>query len=84
MTDDQLKIEYRNANSVAYKTKKNPLAKPESVERTQTRLDAVKAVMDVRGIAPTGKSHEVTAANVADMIKSGKISIADLQALLDA
>jgi len=84
MTDEQLKIEYRNANSVFYKTKKNPASKPESIERTTARLDAVKAIMDTRGIAPTGKTQEITAANVADMIKAGKIDLDALQALLDA
>ena len=83
MNEDQLKIEYRNANSVAYKTKKNPNAKPESIEKTEARLAAVKAEMDKKGIAPTGRSKDVTAATIAELIKSGKISLEDLQAQLD-
>lgn len=82
MTDDQLKIEYRNANSVNYKTGK---AKRDTTH-TQARVDAVKAVMEDRGIAPTGRVVTATldAKSIADSILSGKINIADIQALLDA
>ena len=81
MTDDQLKIEYRNANSVYYKTKKAG----KDVTKSSTRLEAVKAKMEERGIQPTARTTAVVDANtVADLIKTGKISIEELQSLLDA
>ncbi len=82
MTDDQLKIEYRNANSVFYKTKKAGKTDPAHAE---ARLDACKAEMEKRGIQPTARAAAPVNANtVAELIKSGKLDIAELQALLDA
>ena len=81
MTDDQLKIEYRNANSVAYKTKKAG----RDATKADERLERVKAEMAKRGIQPTARaSATVDAATVANLIKTGKISVDDIQALLDA
>lgn len=81
MTDDQLKIEYRNANSVYYKTKKAG----RDASKAGTRLEAVKAEMEERGIQPTGRtSAPVNAASIAELIKSGQINIEELQALLNA
>ena len=81
MTDDQLKIEYRNANSVFYKTTKAG----RDATKAKERLDACKAEMDKRGIAPTGRSSaKLDAETIAAAIKSGKVSAADIQALLDA
>ena len=80
MTDDQLKIEYRNANSVNYKTGKAG----RDTTHTQARVDAVKDVMTQRGIAPTGRmSTTFDAAAIANAIISGKISITEIQASLD-
>ena len=81
MTDDQLKIEYRNANSVHYKTAKAG----RDASKAKARLDACKAEMDKRGIAPTGRGGtKLDAQTIADAIKAGKVSAADIQALLDA
>lgn len=81
MTDEQLKIEYRNANSVFYKTKKAG----RDATKAEERLNVCKAEMEQRGIQPTGRSQAtVDAAAVAALIKSGKISIEDLQSFLDA
>lgn len=81
MTDDQLKIEYRNANSVFYKqTKAKGVATPAATER----LEKVKAVMASKGIVPTARgSKEVDANDIAALIKAGKVSVDDIQALLD-
>lgn len=81
MTDDQLKIEYRNANSVFYKTKKAG----RDTTKSEARLNAVKAEMTKRGIQPTSRTASVTvdANTVAELIKSGKISVDDIQRLLD-
>lgn len=82
MTNDQLKIEYRNANSVFYKTKKAG----KDFSKAETRLNAVKDEMEKRGIQPTsrGAAMKVDAATIANLIKGGKISIDDIQAFLDA
>lgn len=81
MTDDQLKIEYRNANSVAYKTKKAG----RDASKAEDRLAACKAEMESRGISPTARAATtVDAASVAEMIKAGKINIEELQNLLNA
>lgn len=80
MTDDQLKIEYRNANSVHYKTKKAGHDTTKAAER----LERVKTEMAKRGIQPTSRaSVTVDASTVAELIKSGKISVDDIQKLLD-
>lgn len=80
MTNDQLKIEFRNANSVHYKTKKAG----GDATRAAARLEAVKAVMAAKGIQPTGRAATpITAAVVAELIKDGKISVEALQALLN-
>lgn len=82
MTDDQLKIEYRNANSVHYKTVKAGKSDP---SKSAARLDACKAEMEKRGIQPSARAAvPMDAAGVAALITTGKINIADLQALLDA
>lgn len=81
MTDDQLRIEYRNANSVAYKTKKAG----RDATKAEERLERVKAEMEKRNIAPTSRgSAKLDAATIAEAIKAGKVSAADIQALLDA
>ena len=81
MTDDQLKIEYRNANSVFYKTKKAG----KDASKAETRLNACKTEMETRGIQPTARgTATVDAASIASLIKSGKISIEELQSLVDA
>lgn len=81
MTDEQLKIEYRNANSVYYKQSKAG----KDTTKAKERLDAVLAKMEEKGIKPTGRGSAapVTAASIAALIKSGKINAADIQALLD-
>ena len=81
MTEEQLKIEYRNANSVYYKqTKAKGVASPSATER----LEKVKAVMAENGIAPTAKAGaKIDAAAIAELIKSGVVSVDDIQALLD-
>lgn len=82
MTDDQLKIEYRNANSVAYKTKKAG----HDATKAETRLNACKAEMEKRGIQPTARGNAVAvdAKSIANMIAQGKISVEDIQKFLDA
>lgn len=80
MTNDQLKIEYRNANSVYYKQKKAGKLNP----KTEERLAKVKAEMEKRGIQPTSRrTATVDAATVAELIKSGKINVDDIQKMLD-
>lgn len=81
MTDDQLKIEYRNANSVYYKTNKAGRDATKALER----LDACKAEMEKRGIQPTARAGaaKIDATTVANLIKAGKLSAEDIQALLD-
>lgn len=81
MTDDQLKIEYRNANSVFYKTKKAG----KDATKAETRLNACKAEMEKRGIQPTARgTAAVDAVAIANLIKNGKIDLNELQSLLDA
>ena len=81
MTDDQLKIEYRDANSVAYKTKKAG----RDATKAEERLERCKAEMEKRGIQPTARAAaKIDAATVAAMIKNGQLSAEDIQALLDA
>ena len=82
MTDDQLKIEYRNANSVFYKTNKAG----RDTTKAEERLNTCKAEMEKRGIQPTSRAaaQKIDATTVANLIKSGKLSADDIQALLDA
>lgn len=81
MTDDELKIEYRNSNSVYYKTKKAG----RDITKVEARFEACKAEMAKRGIQPTSRTQApVDAASVAALIKSGQIKVEDLQALLNA
>ena len=81
MTEDQLKIEYRNANSVHYKQTK---AKGVATDAATERLNAVKEMMAEKGIAPSARAAQtVDAASIAELIKSGKISVDDIQALLN-
>lgn len=82
MTDDQLKIEYRNANSVLYKTTKAG----RDTTKAQARVDAVVAIMDEKGIRPTARgaaAQKVDATTIANLIKAGTISVEDIQKLLD-
>lgn len=84
MTDDQLKIEYRNAKSVHYKQEK---ANGKATPKAQERLDNVVARMEEKGIAPGTRqaaSKTVDAEGIAGLIKAGKVSVEEIQALLDA
>ena len=82
MTDDELRIEYRNSNSVYYKTKKKPGS---DVTKSKARYEACLAEMAKRGIQPTSRTPVVTdAASVAELILSGKINVDEIQALLNA
>lgn len=81
MTEEQLKIEYRNANSVHYKQTK---AKGVASEAATERLEKVKAIMEAKGIAPTARAAaQVDANTIAALIKAGKVNVDDIQALLD-
>ena len=79
MNEAQLKIEHRNASSVLYKTKKAG----NDATKAQARFDAVVAQMEAKGIKSGTHTANVDAATVAELIKSGKISVDDIQALLD-
>lgn len=83
MTEDQLKIEYRNARSVHYKQTK---AKGKATDKAQERLDKVIAIMEEQGIAPGTRkaAAPVDAGDIANLIKAGKVSVEDIQALLDS
>lgn len=88
MTEEQLKIEYRNASSVLYKTtkaaKEGKKVREGGLEAAQERVDKVKAEMDKKGIAPsTRAAQKVDAGTVAKLIADGKISVDDIQAMLD-
>ena len=79
MTDDELKIEHRNANSVFYKQQKAAKDTTKSGER----LEKVKAEMAKRGITPSSRgTANVDANTVAALIKAGKIDLEDLNKLL--
>lgn len=81
MNEDQLKIEYRNANSVFYKQQK---AKGKASDVATARLEAVKAAMAAKGIAPTARAAAVVdAASIAELIKTGKVTVEDIQKLLE-
>lgn len=82
MTDDQLKIEYRNAKSVHYKQEKAGKIAP----KAQERLDNVIARMEEKGISPGTRqaAKTVDAEGIAGLIKAGKVSVEEIQALLDA
>jgi len=81
MTEEQLKIEYRNANSVFYKTQKAG----KDTTKAKERLDKVLAAMDAKGIKPSARTAApVTAEGVAALIKAGKISAEEIQKILDA
>ena len=82
MDDDQLKIEYRNANSVWYKAKKANKS-PDVIAKNEERLEAVKAEMEKRGIQPTSRAAAtLDAKSIADAIIAGKVSAEDIQAIL--
>ena len=87
MTEEQLKIEYRNASSVLYKTQKaakdGKQVREGGIEAAQARVDAVKAEMDKKGIAPSSRTATVDASSVAKMIAAGQLSVDDIQAMLD-
>ena len=84
MNEAQLKIEYRNANSVLYKAKKAG----RDATKAQERVDAVLAAMEAKGIKPGTRVATATqpldAAGIANLIKSGKVSVEDIQKLLDS
>lgn len=82
MTDDELKIEYRNASSVLYKQQK---AGNKDTTKAQARVDAVIKRMEEKGISVQKRAAAapVTAESVAALIKAGKLSAADIQKLLD-
>ena len=84
MNEAQLKIEYRNANSVLYKTKKAG----RDATKAQERVDAVLAAMEAKGIKPGTRvataAQPLDAAGIANLIKSGKVSVEDIQKLLDS
>jgi len=83
MTNDQLKIEYRNANSVYYKSKKAN-KNPDTIEKATVRLNNVKAEMEKRGIQPTSRqTKDVDAQTIANLIMAGKVSAEDIQAFLN-
>lgn len=85
MSDDQLKIEYRNANSCFYKVSHKQNADPAAIAKAKDRLDAVLAMMEKKGIKPTGRgAAKPTEDVVAQLIKSGQLSAEKIQALLDA
>lgn len=81
MTVEQLKIEYRNAQSVLYKARKKGTATPAQEERVEKVVAALKKA----GVTPGTRATAVapTASTVAALIKSGQISIDELQALLE-
>lgn len=88
MTEEQLKIEYRNASSVLYKTQKaakdGKQVREGGIAAAQTRVDNVKAAMDAKGIAPSARgAQKVDASTVANMIASGALSVDDIQAMLE-
>ena len=82
MTDDELKIEYRNASSVLYKQQK---AGNKDTTKAQARVDAVIKRMEEKGISVQKRAAAVpvTAESVAALIKAGKLSAEDIQKLLD-
>ena len=83
MNEAQLKIEYRNASSVLYKTKKAG----RDTTAAQARLDKVIAAMQAKGIEPGKRSAaiaKIDASTIANLIKSGQVSVEDIQMLLDA
>ena len=83
MNEAQLKIEYRNASSVLYKTKKAG----RDTTAAQARLDKVIAAMQAKGIEPGKRSAaiaKIDASTIANLIRSGQVSVDDIQKLLDA
>lgn len=81
MTDEQLKIEYRNANSVYYKQSKKPGT---DTTKSKTRLEAVKAAMAAKGIQPSSRGAvAITASSVAELVKNGSITIEQINAILN-
>ena len=82
MTDDQLKIEYRNANSVAYKAKKAN-KNQDTITKSAERLERVKAAMEARGISTSSRGPvAVDAEAIAKLIIAGSVSAEDIQAFL--
>ena len=83
MTVDQLKIEYRNANSVAYKSKKAN-KNPDTIAKSAARLEAVKAEMELRGIQPTSRGPvAVDAQAIAKLIAAGAVTVEEIQKFLN-
>lgn len=83
MTAEQLKIEYRNANSVLYKTGKAG----RDTTQAQARLDKVVEAMKAKGIQPGQRAAapvKVDAAVIAQLIAKGEVKIEDIQSMLDA
>ena len=80
MDEAQLKIEYRNANSVYYKQTKAG----KDTTKSKARLDAVVEKMKQKGISvSTRAATPVTAETIAALIASGKVDAAEIQAILD-
>lgn len=80
MTEDQLRIERRNAHSVWYKSnKKDPAS--EGTKKSLERLQKVEAIMEAKGIAVSVRKA-ATVEDIAALIKGGAISLEDLNALL--
>lgn len=80
MDEAQLKIEYRNANSVYYKQTKAG----KDTTKSKARLDAVVEKMKEKGInVSTRAAAPVTAETIAALIASGKVDAAEIQAILD-
>ena len=65
MTDEQLKREIINANSVLYKAKQRGAAE-ETIAANQARLDAAKAEKAKRNPAPAEEAEEATEEGVYD------------------
>jgi len=80
MDEDQLRIERRNAHSVWYKAnKKDPVS--EGTKKAKERLDKVEAIMASKGISVSVRKA-IGVEEIASLIKSGSISLDQLNALL--
>lgn len=72
MTDEQLKREKINANSVLYKAKQRGAA-DEIIEANQARVDRVLAEFEVRGLnAPKAAKFEAVATVVEDDVEAAE------------
>ena len=83
MSIEQLKIEYRNANSVLYKTKKAG----RDCSKAHELFYKVVEAMTAKGVTPGQRAAapvKVDAAVIANLISKGEVSIDDIQKMLDA